>query len=84
MLVLAASIAIAEAGCQSVALVNTTLTGDMNCDGFGLWIQEQNTVVDCQGYTIRGNGTSFGINVTGTDTATIKKCIKKRNVIVQD
>ena len=70
---LSATYTSAVVGCQSVAVVNTTLTENLSCSGYGLWAQNEGTVIDCAGYAIIGSGSNLGINITGTNKITVIK-----------
>jgi len=61
--------------CGWVAPENTTFTENLTCDGFGLSVQAQGTVIDCAGFVLRGNGSSVGLNISSTDKVTVKNCV---------
>lgn len=61
--------------CDQVLPVNTTLTRDYNCGGTPFRIQEGSTILDCTGHTLTGNGSGYGVNISGVDKVTIKNCV---------
>jgi parallel beta-helix repeat protein len=57
---------------------NVQLTQDMlNCEGNGINVGKDNTVLDCNGHTISGDdsGTDYGVENNGFDNVIIKNCI---------
>jgi hypothetical protein len=66
--------------CGDTIISNTTLTADLTgCAGNGLNIGADNLVIDCNGFSITGSGTGYGINATTNQSAytnlTVKNCI---------
>jgi hypothetical protein len=56
--------AAAEAvACGSLA-VNTTLNANIDANGTCFHVAANDVVLDCAGFTVTGNGTGFGVNVT--------------------
>jgi hypothetical protein len=55
------------ASCGSNITTDTTLTANLTCSGTALNIGADNLTIDCNGYTISGDGTGYGINATSPD-----------------
>jgi parallel beta-helix repeat protein len=49
-----------------------TLTGNITSDGDGINIQKNNVVIDGAGYTIQGNGSECGFNLSCINHVTVK------------
>ncbi|HJX51022.1 MAG TPA: NosD domain-containing protein [Candidatus Nanoarchaeia archaeon] len=62
--------------CGSVITNSMTLNKDLNdCEGVGLNITANNVILDCNGHSIIGNKTSYGIYSAYKNNLTIKNCI---------
>lgn len=56
-------------------LINTSITLVNNISGNScMVINSNNIVIDCMGYSIIGNGTGTGINITGFSNVTLRNC----------
>lgn len=65
--------------CNQQISSSTTVDNDLTCNGTALNIVANNVVLDCQGHTLTGNTSRYGINITGTTASlrtnvTIKNC----------
>ncbi|MBI5388812.1 right-handed parallel beta-helix repeat-containing protein, partial [Candidatus Woesearchaeota archaeon] len=61
--------------CDSTIYQNTILSQDLICAGNGLGITTaDNIILDCNGHSLRGNGTGTGITITSRNNVTIKNC----------
>jgi parallel beta-helix repeat protein len=49
-----------------------TLTGNITSDGDGINIQKNNVIIDGAGYTIQGNGSECGFNLSSINHVTVK------------
>ncbi|MFH1399024.1 MAG: PGF-pre-PGF domain-containing protein [Candidatus Woesearchaeota archaeon] len=54
--------------------INTTLTENLTSNGTCFTIMNDSIALDCNGYSITGNGSGIGINVTGWDFITLRNC----------
>jgi parallel beta-helix repeat protein len=61
--------------CGGILTDDTTLTADLNCNGTGLNIGSNNLVLDCAGHKLTGNGSGYGINISGYESVTVENCI---------
>jgi hypothetical protein len=65
--------------CGTTLTNNLNLTETLNCNGTALNIGADNLTIDCNGSSIIGNGTGFGINATNSTGAgwnlTVKNCM---------
>ena len=53
---------------------SSTLTGDLSSNGTCITITADSVRLDCAGYSITGNGTGIGINITGYDSVILDNC----------
>jgi len=60
--------------CGQTITSNTLLGADLNCSGNGLSIGSNSVVLDCNGYSIRGDATGNGIENNGYNNVVIKNC----------
>jgi parallel beta-helix repeat protein len=65
--------------CNQQISASTTVDNDLTCNGTALNIVANNVALDCQGHTLTGNTSGYGINITGTTASlrtniTIKNC----------
>jgi parallel beta-helix repeat protein len=61
--------------CGNTIMSDTTLDRDQGpCAGDGLYIGNDNIVLDCAGYSITGPNSNSGISVNGYNNITIKNC----------
>jgi len=60
--------------CGLTITQNTTLTGNLQCNGTALTIGANDVVLDCAGYRIIGNGSGYGVNISTKNNITIKNC----------
>ena len=58
--------------CGTTITSDTTLDSNLNCNGTAITIGANNTILDCSGYTITGNGTGDGIYSSSKTNLTIK------------
>lgn len=72
MLLLTASTASAW---QMTITSDTTLTSDLTCTGNCIKIDANTVTLDCDGYTITGDGTGYGIYANGKSGVTVKNCV---------
>ena len=54
---------------------NFNLSYDLTSSETCFTINSSNVVLDCAGYTITGNGSGYGVNITNVDNVTIENCI---------
>ena len=54
---------------------SATLTKDLFANGTCLTVNGNNVTINCSGFTIRGNRTGIGINVSGFVNITIRDCL---------
>jgi parallel beta-helix repeat protein len=65
--------------CGQQISASTIVDNDLTCNGTALNITANNVVLDCQGHTFNGNGTRWGIAITGATgslrtNVTVKNC----------
>ncbi len=53
---------------------SSNLTSNISVNGDAIIINTSNVIFDCLGFTITGNGSGTGINVTGRTNVTIQNC----------
>jgi len=69
------NITIDPVSCSSTISRSYTLDSDLlGCNGTGITITGNDVVLDCDGFSITGNGTSSGIYAYDIDNLTIKNC----------
>jgi parallel beta-helix repeat protein len=69
-------IGITAINCGDVLTSSYNMTSDLtNCPGNGIQIGASNIILDCQGHTLTGSPSSFGIYLNGVSGDTIKNCI---------
>ena len=61
--------------CGDMLERSVTLTQDLNCNGRGLYLLRDNLVLNCNGHTISGYGTSTGIYIDDSSGVVITNCI---------
>jgi parallel beta-helix repeat protein len=63
-------------GCGSIdASGNYILGSNISSGGTCITINASNVTLDCQGYSITGNGTGYGISNNGFDNGVVKNCV---------
>jgi len=62
-------------GCSSNVNGNLTVSNDINATGTCFIITGNNVVLDCDGYTITGDTTGYGIVASGRTGLEVKNCI---------
>jgi parallel beta-helix repeat protein len=65
--------------CNQQISASMTVDNDLTCNGTALNIVANNVALDCQGHTLTGNTTGYGVNITGATSSlrtnvTIKNC----------
>ncbi|MEK6874531.1 MAG: hypothetical protein AABX52_02155 [Nanoarchaeota archaeon] len=63
-----------QSGCGTTLTSNVTLTSNLSASGNCYQINANNVVLDCNGFSITGNGTGIGVNASGKNNVTIQKC----------
>ncbi|MEW6328674.1 MAG: PKD domain-containing protein, partial [Candidatus Micrarchaeota archaeon] len=67
-----------DPSCGDTITLNATLSNNLlDCPRRGLTIGADNITLDCGGYSIIGNGTSFGVASENRQNITIKNCVIK-------
>ena len=61
-------------GCGDTVTSDYVMAGDLNCTGNGLIMGADNIVIDCDGYTISGSGSNYGIHIPKKKNVTVKNC----------
>ena len=61
--------------CGDIITTNTVLTTDINANGSCLITGANNIIIDCNGHSMTGNGTGYGIDLIGYPNVTVKNCI---------
>jgi parallel beta-helix repeat protein len=61
--------------CGQTLMENTTLVSNVSALGTCFIIGNSNITLDCDGYTISGIGTGYGVINPGNDNVTVKNCL---------
>ena len=61
--------------CGSTITEDLTLDSDVTCSGTAITAGADNLVIDCQGHSINGDGTGYGIYASGKSNITVKNCV---------
>ncbi|VVB65665.1 Right handed beta helix region [Candidatus Gugararchaeum adminiculabundum] len=61
--------------CGDILVLSTTLPFDLICNGTALTLRASNIILDCNGSALMGNGTGYGVNMTGQENTSIKNCM---------
>jgi hypothetical protein len=60
--------------CGETINSDINLTGNLTCSGTALTIGNNNIILDCKGYALKGDNSGDGININGFNFTTIKNC----------
>ena len=63
--------------CGDTITTDTTLLGNLTCNGTALNVLTSNLIINCNGNTIEGNGSGVGIYFEGTENITLANCTIK-------
>ena len=61
-------------GCNFTTTLNLSLEKNLDCDGIGLIVGDNDLIIDCNEYSIIGNGSGIGINISNFNNTIIKNC----------
>ncbi|MEM3399458.1 MAG: right-handed parallel beta-helix repeat-containing protein [Candidatus Micrarchaeia archaeon] len=68
------TLSIVSAECGDIITENTTLAEDLTCSGTALTVGADDVVLDCNGHTIIGDGTGYGVFVDNVDNVKVVNC----------
>jgi len=79
--------AVSISSCPAVITNSSTLSANLTSNGTCIIFNNDNITLDCSGFTITGDGTGYGINISNRTNAIVKNCIVDsfdRNILLEN